>query len=200
MDDRRHRFEVQVLPHLDAAFRFARWLSHSPSDADDVVQEAVLRAFRGFDALRGPDVKAWLLTIVRNCHLTAITQQQRRAFVPLPDEHDALDGQAMIAATPDPENSSIRRDEERTLGGRADYFDHHRAAVVVYQHGSHVINVFSWAATSASVPNNATRNGYHLVFWKTGNLVYCAVSDTALDELLRLVQLLQDLSAHEKVE
>src|ERR1700684_1869526 len=107
MDDRRGRFEVLVLPHLDAAYRFARWLSPSPDDADDVVQEAVLRAFRGFDALRGSDVKAWLLTIVKNCHLTALKQQQRRGFVPLPEEHDAEDGQAMIATTPDPESVSI---------------------------------------------------------------------------------------------
>jgi len=45
MDDRRQCFEALVLPHLDAAYRFARWLSRSPGDADDVVQEAVLRAF-----------------------------------------------------------------------------------------------------------------------------------------------------------
>jgi RNA polymerase sigma factor (sigma-70 family) len=115
MDERRHRFEALVLPHLDAAYRFARWLSRSPGDADDVVQEAILRAFRGFDALRGSDVKAWLLTIVKNCHLTALKQQQRRAFVPLPEEHDVQDGEAMIATTPDPENTSVRQDEKRTL-------------------------------------------------------------------------------------
>jgi RNA polymerase sigma factor (sigma-70 family) len=115
MDERRHRFEALVLPHLDAAYRFARWLSRSPSDADDLVQEAVLRAFRGFDALRGSDVKAWLLTIVKNCHLTALKQQQRRAFVPLPEEHDVQDGEAMIATTPDPESTSVRRDERRML-------------------------------------------------------------------------------------
>jgi RNA polymerase sigma factor (sigma-70 family) len=90
-------------------------LSRPPGDADDVVQEAILRAFRGFDELRGADTKAWLLTIVRNCHLTAVKQQQRRAFVPLPEEHDARDGPAMIATTPDPESSSIRRDEQRSL-------------------------------------------------------------------------------------
>src|SRR6202795_3815512 len=115
MDERRHRFEALVLPHLDAAYRFARWLSRSPGDADDLVQGAVLRAFRGFDALRGSDVKAWLLTIVKNCHLTALKQQQRRAFVPLPEEHDVQDGEAMIATTPDPESTSVRGDEKRTL-------------------------------------------------------------------------------------
>jgi anti-sigma factor RsiW len=85
----------------------------------------------------------------------------------------------------------------RLIGGRADYFDHQRAAVVVYQHGSHVINVFSWATTTGSVPSNTTRNGYHLAFWRVGNLQYCAVSDTAWDELLGLVRLLQDSSARE---
>jgi anti-sigma factor RsiW len=83
----------------------------------------------------------------------------------------------------------------RLIGGRADYFDHQRAAVVVYKHGSHVINVFSWVAKGGSVQKNTTRNGYHLVFWKTGNLEYCAVSDTAWGELIGLVRLLQDVSA-----
>lgn len=85
----------------------------------------------------------------------------------------------------------------RLVGGRADYFDHQRVAVVVYQHGSHVINVFSWAADARGVPNNITRDGYHLAFWSTGDLVYCAVSDTAWDELVGLTRLLQDLSAHD---
>jgi len=81
----------------------------------------------------------------------------------------------------------------RLVGGRADYLEHQRAAVVVYEHGPHVINVFSWAATRGGLPKNTTRNGYHLAFWRTGNLVYCAVSDTGWDELKGLVRLLQDL-------
>jgi anti-sigma factor RsiW len=85
----------------------------------------------------------------------------------------------------------------RLIGGRADYFDHQRAAVVIYQHGSHVINVFSWATTTDAMPANTTRNGYHLAFWRTGNLEYCAVSDTAWDELLGLARLLQDMSTHD---
>jgi RNA polymerase sigma factor (sigma-70 family) len=115
MDDRRRRFEALVLPHLDAAYRFARWLSHAPADADDLVQDAVIRAFRGFDTLRGSDVKAWLLRIVKNCYLTALKQQQQRAFVPLPEEHDEQHAQVMIATTPDPESTSISRDKVRML-------------------------------------------------------------------------------------
>jgi RNA polymerase sigma factor (sigma-70 family) len=115
MDDKRPRFEAQVLPHLDAAYRFACWLSRAPSDADDIVQDAMLRAYRGFDGLRGSDVKAWLLAIVRNCHATAIAQRQRRGHVPLPDEHDARDGHALVATLPDPESAAIRRDYARVL-------------------------------------------------------------------------------------
>lgn len=115
MDDRRRRFEAQVLPHLDAAYRFARWLTRTSEGADDVVQEAILRAYRGFDGFRGSHAKAWLLTIVRNCHATALKQQQRRAQAPLPEEHDLQDAESLIATTPDPESASIRQDEERTL-------------------------------------------------------------------------------------
>jgi anti-sigma factor RsiW len=85
----------------------------------------------------------------------------------------------------------------RLIGGRADYLDHQRSAVVVYQHGQHIINVFSWAANQRGLPRNTTRNGYHLVFWRAGDLGYCAVSDTAWDELLGLVALLRDLSARD---
>jgi len=83
----------------------------------------------------------------------------------------------------------------RLLGGRADYLDRQRAAVVVYQHGQHVINVFSWAGHDHELPADATRNGYHFVFWRSGDLQYCAVSDTAIEELLGLVRLLQGLNA-----
>ena len=80
----------------------------------------------------------------------------------------------------------------RLLGGRADYFDHQRAAVVVYQHGAHIINVFSWTADRSGAARDATRNGYHFAFWQAGNLSYCAVSDTGWDELRRLESLLRE--------
>jgi anti-sigma factor RsiW len=78
----------------------------------------------------------------------------------------------------------------RLLGGRADYFEHQRAAALVYQHGAHMINVFSWAGEGPP-PANTTRNGYHLVFWEEGNLRYCAVSDTGWPELSKLVSLIR---------
>jgi anti-sigma factor RsiW len=85
----------------------------------------------------------------------------------------------------------------RLLGGRVDELGQRRAAVVVYRHGAHVINVFSWAMTSGSVPQDTTLNGYHLAFWKAGNLGYCAVSDTGWSELQVLVNLLREQGAHD---
>jgi len=60
------RFEQLVLPHVDAAVNLARWLLRNPDDAEDVAQEAVLRAYRFFNGFRGGDARAWLLQIVRN--------------------------------------------------------------------------------------------------------------------------------------
>jgi anti-sigma factor RsiW len=87
----------------------------------------------------------------------------------------------------------------RLLGGRADYFEHQRAAVLVYQHGAHVINVFSWAGEGVP-PADTTRNGYHLAFWAQGNLRYCAVSDTGWPELKQLVSLIRAAEGQEGQE
>jgi anti-sigma factor RsiW len=78
------------------------------------------------------------------------------------------------------------------VGGRADYIDGKRVAVVVYQHGRHIINVFAWAGRPGS-SRVTTRNGYHVVFWQAGNLGYCAVSDAGWEELQGLVRLLRQL-------
>jgi RNA polymerase sigma factor (sigma-70 family) len=64
-DDKSRRFQEAFLPHLSAAYNLARWLVRNDHDADDIVQEAYLRAFRFFDGFRGGDGRAWLLTIVR---------------------------------------------------------------------------------------------------------------------------------------
>jgi RNA polymerase sigma factor (sigma-70 family) len=62
----RRSFEEVVLPHLDAAFNYARWLTRNEADAEDVVQDAYVRAFKFFSSFRGDDARSWLLTIVRN--------------------------------------------------------------------------------------------------------------------------------------
>jgi anti-sigma factor RsiW len=80
-------------------------------------------------------------------------------------------------------------------GGRADYLDRHRVAVVVYRHGGHVINVFNWPREGASLPSSAERDGYRLSCWQTGVVQACAVSDTGRDELDNLVRLLKDPSS-----
>jgi anti-sigma factor RsiW len=82
----------------------------------------------------------------------------------------------------------------KLIGGRVDYIDHQPAAVVVYQHGPHVINVFAWSADSAISQSKLSRNGYHMSFWKAGDLEYCAVSDTSWGELSTLVDLLKGLA------
>src|SRR5580692_10439469 len=64
--ERLRLFEQTVLPHLDAAYNLARWLTSNDHDAQDVVQEACLRGFKFFGIFRGENARAWLLTIVRN--------------------------------------------------------------------------------------------------------------------------------------
>jgi RNA polymerase sigma-70 factor, ECF subfamily len=73
----RVRFEQLVLPHLDAAFNLAAWLLSSRSDAEDVTQEAMLRAYRFFLGFYGGDVRAWLLQIVRNTSYKWLEKNRR---------------------------------------------------------------------------------------------------------------------------
>lgn len=80
-------FEEIMLPHLNAAYELSRWLTRNEHDAEDIVQEAYLRALRFFDGYHGGDPRAWLLTIVRNTCRTRF-RQGRHADVSEPfDEH-----------------------------------------------------------------------------------------------------------------
>lgn len=110
MDEKRRKFEVQALPHLDAAYNFARWLTRSPVDAEDIVQEAMLRAFRSFEGFRGTEIKPWLLAIVRNC---VITSRSKKSAIPYPEED--TDDPAFVDPAPDPEKLAISADNLRKL-------------------------------------------------------------------------------------
>ena len=86
--ERSRRFEEVALPHLDAAYNLARWLSGSAGDAEDVVQEAFLRAFRFFDGFRGGNARAWLLAIVRNTWHSEWSRRRDAVLVPFDDTMD----------------------------------------------------------------------------------------------------------------
>jgi RNA polymerase sigma factor (sigma-70 family) len=110
---RQARFEALVMPHLPAAYDLARWLVGGSPEAQDVVQEACVRALRGFEGLRGDDARPWLLAIVRNCALRHIARRQRAANVIAFDE--ALHGHAEAASQPGPERQAEARAAGRAL-------------------------------------------------------------------------------------
>jgi len=108
---RQSRFETVVLPHLDAAYALARWLTRNDSDAADVVQEACLRAFRYFDSYREGDAKSWLLKIVRRTCYDWLERNRPAELVPLETEDDldgpvrpppAVDASALLESRSDP--------------------------------------------------------------------------------------------------
>ena len=75
--DKLARFEQCIMPHMDAAYNLARWLAGNDPDAQDVVQDACLRAFKFFGGFRGGDSRSWLLRIVRNCFYDWLRHQAR---------------------------------------------------------------------------------------------------------------------------
>ena len=82
----RDRFELLVMPHLDAAYNFARWLTRNVHDAEDVTQEAFVRAMTFFPGFHGCEAKPWLLAIVRNTYLTRLRRAKQHASETLNDE------------------------------------------------------------------------------------------------------------------
>ena len=109
------RFEAVVLPHLDAAYTLARYLTRSDHDAQDVVQDASLRAFRHFGSFRGAgsgEGRAWLLAIVRN---TAYTWQRRHHGDTLTTEFDEEQHSEAVTGE-DPEAAVVAQGQRVELG------------------------------------------------------------------------------------
>ena len=98
-------FEEAVMPHMDAAYNLARWLTRNDADAQDMVQEAFLRALRFFSGFRGTDARAWLLTIVRN---TCYTWLRRNRSPELSCDFDEL-VLARESEGPDPETEQLKK-------------------------------------------------------------------------------------------
>ncbi len=112
MDENQARFE-KILVHMDAAYNLARWLVRNPNDAEDVVQESMLRALRFIDGFRGTDIRPWLLAIVRNASYAWLKAHRPTEL------HDISDNELEVDSTLDfpdmnPETLAIL-DAERAL-------------------------------------------------------------------------------------
>jgi RNA polymerase sigma-70 factor (ECF subfamily) len=103
-------FEQDALPHLNSAYNLARWLTRNDQAAEDIVQEAYLRAFRFYDGFRGGDLRPWLLKIVRNTYYTWLRQNRVQ---------ESIDSDRELAVEDryfgNPEQAAIQNDSRRLL-------------------------------------------------------------------------------------
>lgn len=115
----RQQFDGIVLPHLDAAYNLARWLTRNDADAADVVQEALVRALTYFDGYRGDNARAWLLMIVRNTCYRWIERNRSAAVIPFTAKTEAEVEAAVfhgrVASAPDPENLAVQKRDSALL-------------------------------------------------------------------------------------
>ncbi|HZU90810.1 MAG TPA: sigma-70 family RNA polymerase sigma factor [Stellaceae bacterium] len=115
--ERESSLSTVVLPHLDAAYNLARWIMGGAEDAEDVVQEAMVRAITYFPSFRGGNARAWLLQIVRNTAYSALRAKRGAPLVPLADEvGDGEDpGTELVDPADDPEVALIRARDRRRV-------------------------------------------------------------------------------------
>jgi anti-sigma factor RsiW len=125
-------------------------------------------------------VTAHLRSLLEN-HLVDVASSDHHTVRPW------FDGRTDIA----PPAEDYAKQGFHLMGGRLDYVDGRRAAVLVYRHGAHVVNVFAWKNDGAATPGLRHQNGYALLAWQKGDLFYCAVSDAAPAELKILAQAMQ---------
>ena len=114
------RFQEVALPHLRAAYNLARWLTRNDQDAEDVVQEAYMRAFKFFDSFRGGEGRTWLLAIVRNTTFTWLKENRDPGLTTPFDEefHSLADAQAVETLeqpSNNPETILLKSEDRRLL-------------------------------------------------------------------------------------
>jgi RNA polymerase sigma-70 factor (ECF subfamily) len=104
------------MPLLDSAYSFARFLSRDADAAQDIVQDAFLRAYRGFGGYRGGNARAWLFTIVRNCYLASLKDRRRKTWLNADiHEEDGSDAFDVASAEDTPEEALLRRSESEAV-------------------------------------------------------------------------------------
>jgi RNA polymerase sigma-70 factor, ECF subfamily len=107
-DENRKRFESLAMPHLDAAYNLARWLTRNDDDAQDVVQESFMRAMRYMGSFRGDSARAWLLQIVRHTCYSWLKENRPVQKVALDDTDDAWQ-EIAAPATDEPHSMAMRK-------------------------------------------------------------------------------------------
>jgi RNA polymerase sigma-70 factor (ECF subfamily) len=116
---KQERFQSLVLAHMNSAFNLACWLTRSRQDAEDITQEACLRAFKFFDSFHGDAGRAWLLTIVRNTFYTWYSGHRRQELNAEFDEechsHEETGDAGAAQADTNPETLLMHKDNERLL-------------------------------------------------------------------------------------
>jgi RNA polymerase sigma factor (sigma-70 family) len=113
---RSRRFQLLAMPHLDAAYNLARWLSRNPGDAEDIAQEAYLRAFRFFDTFRGDTARPWLLAIVRRVWYDEWRRRTTSEEVtPFDELRDDTPPEGWETASVDPETLAMRAEDARSV-------------------------------------------------------------------------------------
>ena len=129
--DAAQRFRAAAMPLLDDAYRFARYLCRDADAAEDIVQDAYLRALRGFAGFRGDDVKPWLLAIVRNCFLSWARSARREAAPEAAEASEAAEEET-------PESLLIRSEEHEALRGLIAALPLHYREVLVLRELDHL--------------------------------------------------------------
>ena len=116
--DRARRFRDAALPYLDDVYSLARYLMRNPADAEDAAQECYVRALRHFDSYRGPEMKPWLLTILRNVCNAEFARRRRKQETPTDfSEHETPAEELPIWQEPtsSPETTMVRRQDGDTI-------------------------------------------------------------------------------------
>jgi RNA polymerase sigma factor (sigma-70 family) len=112
------RFKQNIVPQLDAAYNFARYLSRDADAAQDIVQEAFLRAYRSFAGYRGGDARAWVFTIVRNCYHNWLMDRRRKSRLEV-DRRSKGDSEELIlnisSDEDNPEATLLREAQSQTV-------------------------------------------------------------------------------------
>ena len=146
-DSARRRFNEMVLPHLDDAYGLARWLTGNRTDAEDVVQDACMRALASLETAVVERPRAWVLTIVRNTAFTWLAKNRPKAVVLIGDPELLEAATAHRDSAPDPEEALIAAADESALESAIQALPHIFREVIVMRD----INGMSYREIAAAI-------------------------------------------------